>query len=71
MINWLLMVGTDGQPDTYTPAETPPGLYFFLGLMVGILLSMTAAIIIKMIYDSKNNNNSDQIDEKVNEKEEQ
>ena len=71
MFNWLLMVGSDGQPDTYTPTETPPGLYFFLGLMVGVLLSMTAAVIIKMIYDSKKNSNSDQIDDKANENEEQ
>lgn len=59
MFNWLLMVGTDGRPDTSVPLNISNEVCFFLGTIIGMLVTLLFIVICKLVSNSKNNNDTD------------
>lgn len=59
MFNWLLLMSNimsdDGKPDIIVYPDAEPDLYFFIGIIVGIVFSLFVAFIIKLICDAKKN----------------
>ena len=48
MWNWLLLVGSDGKPDTYTKITNINFPSVFLGIIIGMLISAFIAFIFKL-----------------------
>ena len=53
MWNWLLLVGSDGKPDTYTKITNINFPSVFLGIIIGMLISAFIAFIIVIKNNSK------------------
>lgn len=59
MFNWLLLVSTDGKPDTYGKATNIDYPSVFLGIIIGIMLSALIAFIFLIKHNSKQDNGQD------------